>query len=133
MVHQLLKLWDDSGLPSRPTGRDSPENLRAQRRLAPDLFIGAFVGNRMIGAVIGSDDGRKGWVNRLAVHPEFRRTGLGMALVRACEEVLRNRGRGVICVLIEGENPASEILFERAGYRREDDIKYYAKRDSEAT
>jgi len=132
-LQQLPELWEISGLPYRPTGRDQPEELKTQRRMAPDLFIGAFVEAKMVGAVIGTDDGRKGWINRLAVHPDYRKSGLGMALVRACEDALAVRGRGVIGVLIEGENDSSEILFQKAGYKREDDIKYYAKRDSDAT
>ena len=127
----MTQVWTASGLPYRPTGRDSMDSLRDQRDRDPDLFLGAFIDDKMVGAVIASDDGRKGWINRLAVLPEARGMGIGAALVDASEVALRRRGRGVFSTLIEGENPSSEALFLKHGYRSEDHIKYYAKRDSE--
>lgn len=132
-LDQVPRVWMEAGLPYRPNGRDAPEGLRAQLRRDPDLFLGAFDGPKMVGVAIATDDGRKGWINRLAVLPSHRRLGVGEAIVKACEDALRRRGRGVFSILIEGENEASETLFLKAGYRSEHDIKYYAKRDSEET
>lgn len=132
-LDQVPEVWMEAGLPYRPKGRDAPEGLRAQLRRDPDLFLGAFDGPKMVGVAIATDDGRKGWINRLAVLPSHRRLGVGEAIVKACEDALRRRGRGVFSILIEGENEASETLFLKAGYRSEHDIKYYAKRDSEET
>lgn len=130
---EMTRVWLGAGLPYRPKGRDSLKELRAQLRRDPDLFLGAFDGARMIGVVIATDDGRKGWINRLAVLPGYRRKGVGEVLVRKCEEALRKRGRGVFSILIEGRNAASEGLFLKSGYRDESYIRYYAKRDSEDT
>jgi predicted N-acetyltransferase YhbS len=127
----MTEVWEKAGLPYRPVGRDSMESLRYQRKRDPDLFLGAFIERRFVGVVIASDDGRKGWINRLAVLPDFRGAGIGTALVEAGEQALRKRGRGVFSILIEGENPSSERLFLRHGYRSEDHIRYFAKRDSE--
>lgn len=130
---QVPRVWVEAGLPCRPKGRDAPEGLVAQFRRDPDLFIGAFAEDELIGVAIATDDGRKGWINRLAVLPSHRRKGVGRALIEKCEEALRKRGRGVFSILIEGENEASERLFLTSGYRDESDIRYYAKRDSEET
>ncbi len=132
-LEQVPRVWGEAGLPCRTKGRDAPEELRAQLKRDPDLFIGAFEGPRMVGVALATDDGRKGWINRLAVVPSHRRRGIAKALVEACEDALRKRGRGVFSILIEGENDASETLFLRAGYRDEHEIRYYAKRDSEET
>jgi len=128
----MTRVWELAGLPYRPTGRDGLERLQEQRNASPDLFIGAFMNGTLVGVAIASDDGRKGWINRLAVLPEARRHGIGTAIVEECERVLRARGRGVFSILIEGKNQTSEDLFLRMGYKLEDDIKYYAKRDSQS-
>lgn len=132
-LEEMTRVWVGAGLPYRPKGRDSLESLKAQLNRDPDLFIGAFAGTRMIGAIIGTDDGRKGWLNRLAVLPDYRRKGVAKALIEACEGALRKRGRGVFSIHIEGRNAASENLFIGQGYEDASYIRYYVKRDSEET
>jgi ribosomal protein S18 acetylase RimI-like enzyme len=129
-VRLLSGLWTDAGLPFRPKGRDSLQNLREQRRNDPELFVGAFLGGSLVGAVIASDDGRKGWINRLAVLPSARGKGIAAMLVRYCEDILRRRGRLLLCVHIEGYNKDSMKMFESLGYSKEEDIFYYTKRES---
>jgi ribosomal protein S18 acetylase RimI-like enzyme len=127
----LVGLWVESDLHYKVKGRDSTANLKRQRKDDPDLFVGAFEGKRMVGAAIASDDGRKAWINRLAVLPEARRKGVASMLIRHCEDVLRQRGRHIFCVHIEHDNPESMRLFDKVGYRREDQIVYYTKRESD--
>jgi predicted N-acetyltransferase YhbS len=130
-IERTISLWKEAGLPTKPGGRDTVENLRKQLSEDPDLFIGAFDGETMVGVIIGSDDGRKGWVNRLAVIPDRRGCGIAGRLLECCEDALRKRGRQIICTLIEEDNSNSHQLFTSKGYKREDEIIYYAKRDAD--
>jgi ribosomal protein S18 acetylase RimI-like enzyme len=125
----LAPLWTDAGLPFKPKGRDSIQNLRKQRMRDPELFVGAFLGSALVGAVIASDDGRKGWINRLAIVPGARGKGIGTLLVRHCEKILEIRGRLLLCVHIEAYNTESVKMFEHLGYSKEEDIFYYTKRE----
>ena len=71
----------------------------------------AISGNRMIGTVIGTNDGRKGWVNRLAVDPEHRgRAWPG--LWKGVEECFKARSLNIFSCLINAENGPSRSLFE---------------------
>jgi len=70
-----------------------------------------------MGTVLGTHDSRKGWINRLAVHPAHRRRGLARRLVRACERALRARRIEMFCALIETDNVASEAVFRSLGYK----------------
>jgi ribosomal protein S18 acetylase RimI-like enzyme len=130
-VGAAVSVWVESGLPIKPRGRDTLESLKKLRAEDPELFIAAFEGDRMIGVVLGTDDRRKGYVNRLAVLPGRRRIGIAKKLVEHCEKVFRARGRQVICAMIEDYNDISETLFISIGYRREDDIIYYTKREAD--
>src|SRR5437660_10878975 len=99
------------------------------RRPAPDprnRYLGAFEGARLVGTVFGTHDGRKGWINRLAVHPDYRRCHLARRLVRLCERGLREQGIQVFAALIEPDNVASEAVFRGLGY--EIDPMLYARR-----
>jgi len=125
----MLDVWRRAGLPYRPKGRDSMPNLILQLKTNPESFLGAFVDGDLVGVTIISDDGRKGWINRLAVVPETRGKGVAMRLIRESERILRKRGRHLFCVQIEDYNKGSMKLFEKAGYKREDDIIYFTKRE----
>ena len=85
----------------------------------------------MIGMIIGTDDGRKGWINRLAVEPEYQREGVANELITAVESALRKRGRKIICALVEDWNQGSLAFFKNAGYIKHDDIFYLSKREDE--
>jgi ribosomal protein S18 acetylase RimI-like enzyme len=127
----MTHVWTAAGLPFKPKGRDSPQRLVRQLRDKPALFIGAFLEGELVGVSLCSDDGRKGWINRLAVLPEFTGRGIATALIAESEKALRRRGTHIFCLHIEGYNNDSMRLFERAGYHRETDIFYYTKREKD--
>lgn len=126
----LHDLWQAAELEFKPLVRDSIENLTLQWDENPGGFIGAFDGERLVGSVLATDDSRRGWINRLAVHPDFRRTGLGGHLIRAAEAELRRRGLQIIAALIESRNNPSRTLFTKSGYTEMPEVLYYSKRDS---
>ncbi len=125
----MVRVWASSGLPSRPRGRDNIKTLKRLRRADPELFIGAFQRGDLVGVALVTDDGRKGWINRIAVVPEARARGIARRLILESEKILRARGRRLFCAQIEGYNKASMELFEEAGYKREEDIFYFTKRE----
>jgi ribosomal protein S18 acetylase RimI-like enzyme len=127
----IIELWKSAGLPFKPHGRDSREEMGLQFKKDPDLFIGVFEENELIGAIIGTDDGRKGWINRLAISPEHTRSGVAMRLIDELEDAFKIRGRRIICTLVEDPNEASFALFKKAGYILHDDIHYLSKREDD--
>lgn len=125
----LVSLWEKAGLPFRPGGRDSREEICRQMEENPDFFLGAFLEGELVGCIIATFDGRKGWINRLAVLPEHRRQGIAQILITGAEDALRKRGAEVIGILIYEDNVPSLNLFQRMGYLVGEDILYLSKRD----
>ena len=82
---------------------------------------------RIIGAVMGTHDARKGWINRLAVHPDHRRRGVASALAARVEQSLAEDGMEIFAALIEDENETSCRLFEALGYEIYP-VHYYRKK-----
>lgn len=128
----MVQLWKEAGLPFKPKGRDSRQIVARQMEAFPEFFLGAFHGNKLVGVVIGSYDGRmKGWINRLAVHPAYRRRGIAKKLISRVEEALEKRGAAIFCALIEVPNEESVGLFRKMGYQVHRDIVYVTKRKSQ--
>jgi N-acetylglutamate synthase len=126
----ILALWQRAGLHSiRPEGRDSRSEFEKQFA-GGQIAIGLEEDGRLIGVVIVTNDTRKGWINRLAIDPDYRRKGYGEQLVHASEDVLHDAGIHLIAAFIEEGNVASLTLFEKLGYAAHPKIVYVSKRDS---
>jgi ribosomal protein S18 acetylase RimI-like enzyme len=126
-----MALWNRAGLSSRPQGRDSREAFAGQ------LGHGEFIlgledtdAGKLVACAVITDDTRKGWINRLAVDPDYRRQGLAARLIAEAEDELRAKGIHVFAALIHHDNEASSSLFQRADYKQLD-IVYVTKRDYE--
>jgi ribosomal protein S18 acetylase RimI-like enzyme len=128
---QMIQLWRRAGLPFRCCGRDSRRSIETQMQANPSFFLGAFEGSHLIGTVIASCDGRKGWINRLAVDPDYQRQGIAKDLVAEAEKVLQKEGIQVFSTLVFDSNEASKNLFKKCGYRELKEIKYFSKRESQ--
>jgi ribosomal protein S18 acetylase RimI-like enzyme len=130
---RLVALWDEAGLPYRPQGRDQRERIAREIEGECSIFLAADDEGRLVGAVLGTHDGRKGWVNRLAVLPSHRGRGIGRALVAGLEDRLLELGIEIVTCLIEDWNENSMAFFERIGYVPHRDIVYFSKRRSSET
>lgn len=126
----MVKLWSKAQLPFKQMGRDSEESVASEMNASPDFFLGSFEDGRLVGAVIITCDLRKGWINRLAVDPQYRRGGIAKALIAESERVLAERGINIVCALIENSNVQSKRLFKECGYIEHRDIIYFSKRES---
>lgn len=128
----FMAVWRHAGLHSvRPMGRDSRQAFARQFAGGSHTMIGLERSGKLIGVVLATHDGRKGWINRLAVFPQHRGRGFAARLVAEAERVLRAQGMTVIGVLIEPGNDASLALFNKLGYvELPGGMHYLSKRDS---
>jgi len=124
----VRRLWQESGLPFKPEGRDSRERVVVQLGRDTAVFLIAELDGEPVGVVFGTHDGRKGWINRLAVAPAFQRQGIAHTLVREVEARLAARGVEITAALIETPNTASLDFFRAIGYAHDPDIEYVSRR-----
>lgn len=126
---EIVALWQRAGLHIRPQGRDSIDAFARQMRTGVQTAIGLRDGEGLIAVGLATHDSRKGWINRLAVDPQYRRRGLALQLIRLCEDHFRQQGIEVWAALIEDWNTASLALFRKAGYDLSDGITYASRRE----
>jgi ribosomal protein S18 acetylase RimI-like enzyme len=124
----LIKLWNEAGLPYRPRGRDRKNKISIElKNPATNILLMEYEHN-IIGSIFATHDGRKGWINRLVIAPEFRNKGLAQKLIAEAENFLVQQGIEIIACLIENWNKQSMKLFQKAGYKKHTDIIYFTKR-----
>ena len=138
----VTALWERAGLPFKPLGRDSRAAIAAELGLSLGVFLvaetlaaaregdrtGRDAGVQIVGVVFGTHDGRRGWINRLAVAPELRGRGIARRLVGEVEAGLRARGIDVIAALIESDNGPSRAFFAHMGYVHDPAVEYFSSR-----
>ena len=127
----LIALWKSAGLPFKPNGRDSMEKIKEEVRKGISVFLVAEKDKKIIGSVIGTHDGRKGWINRVAVDPGYQRNSVAKSLVAEVEKKLDKIGINIFACLIEDWNDRSMQVFEKLGYKKHKDIIYFSKRKND--
>lgn len=127
--NEVIALWTRSGLPVRQEGRDGPGAFARQASTGNQRVIGLRSQEGVLAAVaVLTHDGRKGWINRLAVDPEHRRRGLARWLVGEAERwFTQDLGLEVWAALIEGNNRESQALFAALGFQTLD-VRYVTRR-----
>jgi GNAT superfamily N-acetyltransferase len=126
--HTLIHIWESAGLQYKPLGRDSEPNIEAELKKGVGKFLFAVTNELYVGVVLVTHDGRKGWINRVAVLPEYRNRGIAKQLVQAAEKWLDGQGIGIYACQIEDYNKDSLEVFKKLGYIPFEGIHYLTKR-----
>jgi ribosomal protein S18 acetylase RimI-like enzyme len=126
-------LWTDVGLTYRPLGRDRPDKMKLEMERGTAVFLVAEAGSEVVGVVLGTHDGRRGWINRLAVAREYQRRGIAARLVHEVERRVEALGIEIVAALIESENEPSLAFFRAIDYVHSPEIEYVSKRRSSDT
>jgi len=99
----VLRLWQEVGV-TPPGVTDSIEGLTRLTGHSGGILLVATIDSRIIGSVIGGWDGWRGNIYRLAVTPEYRRSGIGRRLVAEISNALFSMGAEKISALVEHEH-----------------------------
>lgn len=108
----VVEVWQAAGRDLVPEAE-----LRSALGVTPDLLIVADApGHGIVGVVLGTFDGRRGWIHRLAVHPDHRRRGVAGDLVDELERRLAARGAPRINLLVMPDNASGLRFWASRGY-----------------
>ena len=88
---EVIELWQETegvGL----SDADSEHAIGRYLERNPGFSFVAREGDRLVGAVLCGHDGRRGYLHHLAVHPQYRRCGIGKQLTERCMQQLQTDG-----------------------------------------
>jgi ribosomal protein S18 acetylase RimI-like enzyme len=119
-IEAVLELWRQAE--ATPSVTDNAAELGRAVREGPAQVLVAEVGGRLVGSIIGTFDGWRGNIYRLAVDPSVRRQGIARALVAEVEKRLARQGARRITALVEKANVRGMAFWEAAGYAMDERI-----------
>ncbi len=114
----VIDLWKLAGL--KLSRSDTYEGLKVKLKRDPDLFFVMEEEKRIIGVVMGSFDGRRGWINHLAVHPEYQGKKLGQQIIDELQRRFKEIGCEKMNLLIEQSNENVQSFYEKQGFKKHD-------------
>jgi len=124
--YPLVKaLWEAAEVSLGPS--DTADVLARKLCLDRVRFLVAEADGKLVGTAMGNVERASGWVRRVAVHPDYRRRGIGRRLVGAIEQALVVLGARRLNLLTHEENGAAIALYEGLGYRSYPQILFMSK------
>ena len=110
----VVSLWQlcELTVPWNNPYKDIARKLKVQS----ELFLVGMLDSLLIATVMGGYDGHRGWINYLAVHPDFQGQGYAQQLIENVESELRKRGCPKINLQIRSGNARVMAFYQKLGF-----------------
>lgn len=106
---------------------DSESALRVFLAKNPETCFVAESSGKLVGTILGGSDGRRGYLYHLAVHPDYRKQGLGNKLVQASLDALAAQGIQKCHIFVLSDNQEGLKFWQKTGWKQRDDILILSK------
>ncbi len=117
-AESVVALWRKCDL-IRPWN-DPHRDIERKLRVGPEWFLVGVLEGQIVATVMAGYEGHRGWLNYLAVAPEFQRRGFGRAIVSEAERLLRQAGCPKINLQIRTSNQGVIEFCRHLGYSVDD-------------
>ncbi|MDZ7816609.1 MAG: GNAT family N-acetyltransferase [Planctomycetota bacterium] len=121
----VRSLWKRAGI--KLTLSDERSEIARMLKRNPFTCFLAELDGELVGAVMGSWDGRRGFVHHLAVEPEYHLRGIGRAMMEQLEKRFAEMEVVKITFLVENDNIGVVDFYRRLGYVLRDDLTALSK------
>lgn len=133
-MDEILALWRETGFwPHACEDRALIAQALIRNR---DFAVAYRASGELVATAVGAFDGFRGWIYRVAVHPDHRRRGIASALVEEVERRLVAAGARQINLMVYKPNAIAHALYAKLGYEpSEVDVlrkRFVADEESEA-
>jgi ribosomal protein S18 acetylase RimI-like enzyme len=112
----VLALWARARSEHATTSDRAEDIERLLDETPSALLVAEADDGEIVGVLIAGWDGWRGNMYRLAVHPDYRRHGIGRRLVAVGEEHLRRLGTRRVTALVGYDDAVAAAFWDAAGY-----------------
>jgi RimJ/RimL family protein N-acetyltransferase len=113
-MDEILALWSETDF--WPHALEDREFIARALTRNREFAVGYRVSDKLVGTAIGTFDGFRGWIYRVAVHPKHRRRGIASQLVTEVEKRLVAAGVRQINLMVHKPNATAHALYAKLGY-----------------
>lgn len=114
----VINLWQLCDLTR--TWNDPRKDIARKRTVQRELFLVGELDQIIVACAMGGYDGHRGWVNYLAVDPQYRRQGLGQRMMQALEQQLLGLGCPKLNLQVRTTNQQVLGFYLAIGYQQDD-------------
>ena len=94
----------------------SAEMIRSELENPSCLYLAALEGDTLLGYIGVQTVLDEGYINNVAVRPEYRRRGIASALISLLIEQAREIGLAFLTLEVRASNDAARALYEKLGF-----------------
>jgi N-acetylglutamate synthase len=120
---EVAALWQATEGVGLDNDTDTREGIASCLSRNPGISHVARAEGEIVGAVLCGHDGRRGYLHHLAVAPQWRRQGIGRALVEACLVKLGSLGVRKCNIFFFADNELGETFWKQTGWNERSDLK----------
>lgn len=120
-AYQLWVSYPDMVLDSLDNSEE--EIVRFLRR-NPETCLVALEDESFIGTMLIGTDGYRAYIYHVAVHPYFRRKGVGMALVEQALSAVKRLGIHKVSLVVFERNELGNRFWQELGFSVRNDLLY---------
>lgn len=84
------------------------------------MFLVGLIEGKIVTSVMVGYEGHRGWINYLAVSPEYQKRGLGKSMMDEAEELLRQQGCPKINLQVRTSNAGVLAFYKAIGFLQDD-------------
>jgi len=114
----VIALWERCGLTR--SWNDPRKDIRRKLDVRPELFLVGLVEGIVVASVMAGYEGHRGWINYLAVLPEYQGKGFGRIMMGQAERRLLDLGCPKINLQVRSSNTKVIEFYRRLGYSVDD-------------
>lgn len=91
----------------------------------PTTSVVAEENGKIVGAILCGHDGRRGCLYHVCVNPEYRRQGIGKAMVVFCMKALKEEQISKVSLIAFSSNDIGNAFWNTIGWTKREDLNYY--------
>ena len=104
---------------------DSQEGVGRFLKRNPTTSVVAVCDDRIVGAILCGHDGRRGCLYHVCVDPEYRRRGIGKAMVVFAMNALKEEKISKVSLIAFTKNDIGNAFWKTIGWTKREDLNYY--------